>query len=272
MKYSGFWIRSLAIFIDFLVLLLPIMLLIIVGLDFLGFIVTWLYFAIMESSKLQGTVGKVSLKLKVTDMQNNRITFLRATIRHFSKALSSTILFMGFVMAGITKKKQGFHDMVASTLVVDGECNMNESAVEDVEDIPLIIKFTSVFICVLGILAMFNIFISVRIIHTIIFLVIGILLILISIGLRKLNYVAFVGTTVLLSYMAVVSLRLNSLLQIEDYYGEETGLLYAAFLIVTQALMYKDDALKHFPKFYKYKKVLYILPVVTFVTFLYILK
>lgn len=78
----------------------------------------WLYFALMESSKNQGTLGKMALGLRVTDMDGNRLTFGRATGRFFAKGLSGLTLGIGFIMAGFTQKKQALHDMVVSTLVL----------------------------------------------------------------------------------------------------------------------------------------------------------
>jgi len=84
-------------------------------------VVTWLYYAIMESSKTQGTVGKLVLKIKVTDMEGNRISFGRATGRYFGKILSGLILMIGYIMAGVTEKKQALHDMLAGCYVMKEE-------------------------------------------------------------------------------------------------------------------------------------------------------
>jgi uncharacterized RDD family membrane protein YckC len=54
----------------------------------------------------------------VTDAQGNRIRFGRATGRYFGKILSGLILYIGFMMAGCTPRKQALHDMLADTLVV----------------------------------------------------------------------------------------------------------------------------------------------------------
>lgn len=81
-------------------------------------VVNWLYFALMESSARQATVGKLALGLKVTDADHNRISFGRATGRYFGKIVSGILLCIGFMMAGWTEKKQALHDMMASTLVV----------------------------------------------------------------------------------------------------------------------------------------------------------
>ena len=84
-------------------------------------IIKWLYFAIMESSKTQGTVGKMVLRIKVTDLDGNRISFARATGRYFGKILSGMIFMIGYIMAGLTEKKQALHDMLASCYVMKEE-------------------------------------------------------------------------------------------------------------------------------------------------------
>jgi uncharacterized RDD family membrane protein YckC len=141
--YAGFWLRVVAIIIDGLVfsplsiislllqhwaqsveqnspnsaLMLGIGLLLIAdGLFIL--VARWLYFALMESSSWQATLGKKALGLRVTGMDGQRIGFGRATGRYFGKILSALTLFIGFMMAGFTPRKQALHDMIAGTLVV----------------------------------------------------------------------------------------------------------------------------------------------------------
>lgn len=77
-----------------------------------------LYSTLMESSKLQATVGKLALGLKVTDLQGNKLDFVKALVRNLCKILSNFTLFIGYIMAGFTEKKQALHDMIASTLVL----------------------------------------------------------------------------------------------------------------------------------------------------------
>ncbi len=79
----------------------------------------WLYFALMESSANQATLGKMALGIKVTDLDGNRISFGKATGRYFGKIVSSMILYIGFIMAGLTEKKQALHDIMAGCLVVN---------------------------------------------------------------------------------------------------------------------------------------------------------
>lgn len=79
----------------------------------------WIYESWMLSSEWQATVGKRVLGMVVTGLDGSRISFARATGRHFAKYISTLILFIGFIMAAFTAKKQALHDMIAETLVVN---------------------------------------------------------------------------------------------------------------------------------------------------------
>ena len=81
-------------------------------------LVSVLYFPVLESSSLQASIGKLALGIKVTDLQGNRISFLRALGRNLAKIISVIILYIGFIMAGFTARKQALHDMIAGCLVV----------------------------------------------------------------------------------------------------------------------------------------------------------
>jgi uncharacterized RDD family membrane protein YckC len=151
--YAGFWLRVLAYFIDAIILgifaipiligaamlmgiggmleniphnqdpfmngMPPAFMLFIMLCGGLGLFGTWLYFALLESSEWQGTAGKRVLGLIVTDMAGQRVSFMRATGRHFSKLVTSLIpLCIGYIMAGFTEKRQALHDMIASCLVL----------------------------------------------------------------------------------------------------------------------------------------------------------
>lgn len=155
-NYAGFWLRLVAAIIDGLILsavnwiiLLPI--LAAIGFSassafpFSGFtnpdeldvaaliasltamfgvawivqkIVDLLYHSLLESSKFQGSFGKVALGIIVTDTDGNKLDFTKALIRNVCKFISSAILFIGYIMAGFTEKKQALHDIIAGTLVV----------------------------------------------------------------------------------------------------------------------------------------------------------
>ena len=121
--YGGFWIRVLAWFIDIVIvgLIFPLSFGLGLGLHGvgfgLGFLGGWLYEALLTSSSLQATLGKMIMGLRVTDLQGLRIDFGRATIRHFAKYLSTAILGIGYLMVAFTERKQGLHDLIAGTLV-----------------------------------------------------------------------------------------------------------------------------------------------------------
>jgi uncharacterized RDD family membrane protein YckC len=85
---------------------------------FLFFIlIPWVYFAYFYSSKNQGTLGNMAVRVAVTDMQGNRITFGRATLRFFAMYLCLFTLLIGFLIIAFTGYKQGLHDKIAATLV-----------------------------------------------------------------------------------------------------------------------------------------------------------
>lgn len=84
----------------------------------LSVIMKWLYYALMESSKFGGTLGKMAVSIKVVDLEGNRISFARATGRYFSRIITNMTLLIGYILAGVTAKKQALHDMIASCLVV----------------------------------------------------------------------------------------------------------------------------------------------------------
>jgi uncharacterized RDD family membrane protein YckC len=81
-------------------------------------IIPWLYYAGFESSRSQATPGKVLMNLVVTDLEGNKPTFARTTLRFFGKYISTLIIFIGFIMIGFTKKHQGLHDKIAGCLVL----------------------------------------------------------------------------------------------------------------------------------------------------------
>lgn len=122
--YAGFWIRFVAVVIDWMILFVGAG--IVSAITFGGGVIIalagpWLYEALMMSSEWQATVGKRVMSIIVTDVYGRRISFARATGRHFAKYISAFILFIGFIMAAFTARKQALHDMIAETLVVRGK-------------------------------------------------------------------------------------------------------------------------------------------------------
>jgi len=81
-------------------------------------VVGWLYDAGMISSSRQATLGKLALKLYVTDLDGRPVSFVDATKRHFASYLSSIVLLAGYLIQPVMKRKQTLHDLLADTLVV----------------------------------------------------------------------------------------------------------------------------------------------------------
>ncbi len=82
-------------------------------------VLQWLFYALFESSRFRGTPGKIVMQIKVATLDDQPIGFGRATVRHFSKLFSALPLFLGFVMAAVTKRKQALHDMMSGCLVLN---------------------------------------------------------------------------------------------------------------------------------------------------------
>jgi uncharacterized RDD family membrane protein YckC len=86
-------------------------------------LLAWLYFAWCESSAWQATPGKLAMGLRVTDLNGRRISFPRALGRYAAKLLSAMTLLIGFLMIAWTGRKQGLHDLLAGTLVLNGRAS-----------------------------------------------------------------------------------------------------------------------------------------------------
>jgi uncharacterized RDD family membrane protein YckC len=94
-----------------------------------GFVLAWWYYALCESSPWQATVGKLALGIRVTDMQGRRLTLARALIRYPAMLLSQIILCIGYIMVAFTQRKQGLHDLIAGTLVLNGRASEFKDAI-----------------------------------------------------------------------------------------------------------------------------------------------
>ena len=129
-KYAGFWNRFLAGIIDSIVLILVSILvyailfftinitetIFIIIENVVSPIISFFYFILFQSSSKQGTPGMILMKIKIYDEQFNRVGVWRLILRYFTTIWSAIFLFIGFFMIGWTKRKQGFHDIVARTI------------------------------------------------------------------------------------------------------------------------------------------------------------
>lgn len=134
-KYASATKRVLAFFLDSLIILFCHMVLgllftlnginqMIFKLPIIGLwwyagivILPWMYYALFESSKMQGTIGKYVFGLNVVSLSGERINFAKATGRYFGKFLSQ--ITFGYFLVLMTKKKQALHDKLASTIVIE---------------------------------------------------------------------------------------------------------------------------------------------------------
>jgi len=133
-KYAGFWIRLGATLIDSIVFLvvfsIPLTLIYGTGywtseemvagswdvlLTYVAPIIITVWFWV----KYLGTPGKMALRLRVVDAQTGgAISTPKAIGRYLGYYVSMIPLFLGFIWIGIDRKKQGFHDKLAGTVVV----------------------------------------------------------------------------------------------------------------------------------------------------------
>ncbi len=133
-EYAGFWIRTGAAIIDTILLLLiilPIMttiygeaywdfdvnysgvwdVIISYVLPAIAVILFWIY--------KSATPGKMALKLRIVDKNTGQKPSIKQfIIRYFGYYVSSIPLFLGIIWVGIDKRKQGWHDKMAGTVVI----------------------------------------------------------------------------------------------------------------------------------------------------------
>jgi len=121
MRYASFSQRLLAHNID----LVPILALfylttIFPRTDFdlyiIGFIYT-VYNTAFELSPMKGTPGKRWIKLKIASISSDALP-MKIILRNCLKPISLVFFFAGFFMIQLTKRKQGFHDYIAGTIVL----------------------------------------------------------------------------------------------------------------------------------------------------------
>lgn len=134
MEYAGFWVRTAAAVIDTIlmfIIIVPILTLIygqaywISESVFVGFwdiafnyllpalavILFWIY--------KSATPGKMALKLSIVDAKTGTKPSNGQLIgRYFAYYLSILPFFLGIIWVGVDRRKQGWHDKLAATVVV----------------------------------------------------------------------------------------------------------------------------------------------------------
>ncbi len=120
-EYAGFWIRFAAYIIDFIILLIPgIVLQLAVEApagNLLSFAVGLVYtigFWVAQGA----TPGKMAVGIKITTVDGEPIDFGKALLRYVGYIASALILLIGYLMIGFTREKRGLHDYIAGTVVI----------------------------------------------------------------------------------------------------------------------------------------------------------
>jgi uncharacterized RDD family membrane protein YckC len=138
-EYAGFWIRVLAYLIDYMILLVPQLVLqytlinpamreamkgggivAMFGYSMLSGLIGMLTAGTYESLfvyRLAATPGKMALGLKVLRPDRSRLGLGRAVGRYFAKLLSGMILGIGYILVAFDAEKRGLHDMICDTRV-----------------------------------------------------------------------------------------------------------------------------------------------------------
>lgn len=136
LSYAGFWIRAWASIIDtLLIMIVTIPLLIwIYGWDYsdvqqtgalagpADFLVSWVMPAVAVIAfwiNRQATPGKMAISTKIVDaVSGNAPTNGQMIGRYFAYFISTIPLCLGFLWITFDRKKQGWHDKLAGTVVV----------------------------------------------------------------------------------------------------------------------------------------------------------
>ena len=111
---AGFWERIGAGFLD---LVIVIIISAFVGGMPLGLLVALAYFTAMWTWK-GTTIGGIVLGLKVVRVDGQPLPWHVALVRALAAAFSGFVLFLGFLWIAWDKEKQGWHDMIAGTVVL----------------------------------------------------------------------------------------------------------------------------------------------------------
>jgi uncharacterized RDD family membrane protein YckC len=138
--YGGFWIRVAATFIDSIVVsiaqyavYIPVILVVFrnagseedawqviaaqLAMALFSIVLTAGY-EIWMVGRYGATLGKMACRLRVVAPDGSRISYARATGRHFAKYISYFTMYIGFIIAGFDREKRGLHDMICNTRIV----------------------------------------------------------------------------------------------------------------------------------------------------------
>lgn len=77
-----------------------------------------IYYAALDSSSYQASLGKMAFGIRITDLEGRRISFGRALLRRLARIVTAFTIGIGFLMVLWTRRRQTLHDMMVGTLVV----------------------------------------------------------------------------------------------------------------------------------------------------------
>lgn len=123
-NYASISRRFGAMVLDFLILMIPG---IILGsiVPVVGGLLVWFFYApFLESSALRATIGKKLMGIQVSDVNGHRLTFTSALLRDMMKWVSSALCFLPHFLAFFTERKQAMHDLVAGSVVSYGRAEI----------------------------------------------------------------------------------------------------------------------------------------------------
>ena len=130
--FAGFWQRALALLIDWLIVIVISMPIIVVafGAEYFSLdpmrrawdLLTVLILGVLVVGFWRhcgATPGKLAVGLRIVDAETGRTpTTGRLVVRFLCYLLSALPLYLGFLWAAIDRRKQGWHDKIAGTVVI----------------------------------------------------------------------------------------------------------------------------------------------------------
>ena len=128
--YAGFWQRAAALVIDALiavVILVPLMIVVFgmrrAGLGWELLALVTVAVAVIAFWRYCGaTPGKLALGVKIVDANTGLPpSNARLVVRFLAYFVSAFPLYLGFLWAAVDRRKQGWHDKIARTVVINSE-------------------------------------------------------------------------------------------------------------------------------------------------------
>jgi uncharacterized RDD family membrane protein YckC len=130
--YAGFWARALAFLLDAVIVTVIVVPILVLGLgvteipsenslELLAFLASAM--AVIAFWRAFGaTPGKIALGLKIVDAASGaRPSLGRLALRFLGYFVSAFPLYLGFLWAAFDRRKQGWHDKIARTIVINSE-------------------------------------------------------------------------------------------------------------------------------------------------------